>query len=175
MDNIFAGIKALLVNLSNLYAADVIFKGFNNNYPIPADNTFIIMNILPNIHSHCLLPVYNYDDITEEETWSQLDEASFQVDFYGVNAVTASAKFRAALQSGYGTRFLQDEGYQCVVGIVKDTQNLTDIIDRDMYTQRYAVLFTIQFNNILTVDTPGFDEADIDVIFADIQKPTPTT
>jgi hypothetical protein len=158
MDNLFTGIKALLLNLSNLVPTTAIYRGFENNYALPAGNDFIVMSQLPNIDSHCLLPVYNYDDTAEQSNWSQVDEVKFQVDFYGVNAINLSAKFRAALQSSYGTKFLQANNYNCVVGIVSDTKNLTNLIDRDMYTARYTVIFSLQFNNVLTVSEPGFDE-----------------
>lgn len=163
MDNIFTGIKALIQKLSPLYPADNIYKAFNNSYPVPTNNNFVMMTVYPEIKSHALLPLYNYDDTLETETWKQIDEATFQVDFYGVNAITVSALFRAALQSAYATNYFLQNGYNCVVGIVQSTRNLTNTIDRDMYTLRYAVIFSIQFNNALTVSTLGFTETDLNV------------
>jgi hypothetical protein len=158
MDNIFTAIKALIIKLSSLYPATNIYKAFNNSFAVPANNNFVIMTLYPEIKSHALLPVYSYDTTLEKETWKQIDEATFQVDFYGDNAITVSALFRAALQSAYATNYFLQNGYDCVVGVVKPTKNLTETIDRDMYTLRYAVVFSVQFNNKLTVNTLGFTE-----------------
>lgn len=172
MDDLFTAVKALILQLTNLYPANNIFKGFQNDYPIPDNSNFIIMVVYPNIHSHCLLPEYDYDTTAETETWTQIDEATFQIDFYGDNAIAASALFRLALQSAYATNYFLDNGYDCAVGIVKDTRNLTNPIDREMFTDRYSVIFTMQFNNILTVSTPGATQVNINVVLADVQQPT---
>lgn len=172
MDNLFTAIKSLILQLSILYPANNIFKGFQNNYPIPANNNFIIMSVFPEISSHCLLPEYEYNTTSETEKWTQIDKATFQIDFYGNNAIDVSALFRLALQSAYATDYFLDNGYNCVVGIVKNTHNLTTPIDREMFTDRYTVIFTMQFNNLLTVETFGATEVNMGVIFADIQKPT---
>lgn len=171
MDFLFKAIKALILKLNTDYINSNVFKGFSNNYPVPANDNFAIMSQLPNIESHCLLPAYNWEELTENENWSQIDEAFFQVDFYGDTAITTSAGFRLALQSAYANTFFEENYPNCVVGIVKPVINLTNTIDRDVYTIRYTVIFSLQFNNILTVETPSFDAVNFTTILADIVPP----
>lgn len=163
----FKGLKALIVNMAvTEYPADTIFQAFLNGLKLPANNNFVIITEL-DTRSMAMMPAWEYDAALEVENVDQLDSTWFQVDFYGNPSRNAAAQFRLTLQSYIGSDFL--DVYGCNVHEVGDLLNLTGVLDRENYTKRFAVKFSLFNNNTITQSSLGFDDDTVDLRLAEVQ------
>lgn len=158
-------IKALILDqFSSDYPASSIFQGYPNNDVRPQNNQFVVMTLLPT-NSMMLNPVVQYDSTTEETSYQNINTADWQVDFYGSPAQADAIQFKLLLEVLYANDFFNINDYGCSVHTVRQMPNLTQTIDSQMYIPRYAVLFSLFYNNIVTVSEPGFDTATPEIYF----------
>lgn len=168
---LFKGIKQLIVTMAIAeYPASNIFAAFQNNLKYPENNNFIIITELHTV-SMAMMPAWQYypDLIGDQETeeYDQLDSTSFQVDFYGAASRSAASKFRLILQSSMGSDYLDQ--FACNVHEVGELLNLTGVLDREQYTKRFAVKFSLFNNNNITELSPGFNAIDPNLRLAEVQ------
>lgn len=167
ISNGYGGIKAVIRLLNPAYDADAIFKAFDNNAKYP-DDKFIIMTQLPFREQMGLLPAQVYDPLAEIQTYAMTDSVKYQVDFYGTGSEDIANTFRLFLTTSDCGEFL-NTNFSCTVHEVKECLNLTDNLDRDKYKQRFMVRLSLFQNNIVSVPSIGFNEADVRLILADVQ------
>jgi hypothetical protein len=164
----FTGIKAMVINMGiPTYLNSNVFIAFQNSVEYPRDNVFVVITQL-DVTSMSLIPSNQYDSTGEIENIVQLDSTMFQVDFYGVGADTGANKLRLLLQSANGSNFLNTT-YNCNVHEVGELLNLTGVLDRENYTKRYAVRFSLFGNNSLTIGSLGFSSDSPILRLAEIQ------
>lgn len=159
MSSLTDAIYDLTASVATIYLPANIFLAYGNNYSLPADNNYIIITEQPT--KTLSTPYHKYDDIAEITTIDALCETLFQVDFYGDNANATSKKFKLVIEDRLGTEFLTPLGFS--IAVVEDAQNLSLVMDRDVYVQRWAVRFTVFNNNMITPITPSFDVLDVNV------------
>lgn len=123
-----------------------IFIGYQNNYPLPKDNDFIIISDLnPRIKHQGITTI---DKINDKIITQTMRDTVLQIDFYGVNAMDNAIIFQHLFMTPIATDFLND--YNVSGHEVGNIMNLTDTLDIDNYVDRFTIKISLFSNAILT-------------------------
>lgn len=163
----YEGIKALLTSLfPGIYEAKNMFKGFENDYTLPANSKYIVITEFDS-EPQGITPAWHYADDVGITTYYDLNASEFEVDFYGEPAETSCKLLQVVLRSAYATNFLND--YDCNIYKVNKVLNLTHILDRENYLPRFLIRFGVFNNNYFTYSDPGFTSLTPELYFAEAQ------
>ncbi len=166
VSNTIGGIKAVIKLLFPLYPSEAIIAGQQNNLTYP-DEKFILITEFDS-RQNGLIPIQEYDPISETQYYADADSTWMQADFYGADAKKICSALRVYLTGVDCNIFLNNE-YSCTVHEVHEQKNLTNDLDRGKYKQRYMLKFSLFTNNEVSHSSRGFATIDPGVILADVQ------
>lgn len=171
MTSVFKAVNDLIDKYTT-YKDDSIFKNYYNNVTLPKVNHYAIIFMLDASPQMAIMR----NEMTADELaktvstdYTQMNAIKMQVDFYGSESATESAKFATLLQSPVATNYLQQFGY--TVQLSDSPLQIANPQDRGNYIDRYVVRFSLFGNNSFNDLSEGFTEVDISAKFIGLPEP----
>ena len=140
------------------YDPTLIVIGRENFYKLDSDRDYIVVD------SDLAIPIGSSDEFngdTEETVFVKQMSGNFTLDFFGPLARTNAVNWMIQHKGQPAYEFQRDLGIAVFqVSAIRDLKSL----EGKKYNHRQRLEFTVQYNEVLTIETLRIDTAQIDLI-----------
>ena len=148
-------IKGLIAFIKEYTTLTQIYQGWQNRVAQPKnDYCFITMTSA----TRKMTNIKELNRIDDTIDIIELLDATFQIDFWGLNSYSNAVKIKTLLRDGIGCDFLAPYNFSPL--FCSQLRNLTkETVQQDQYKKRYGFDLSVNFYENVVVSSDFFNEA----------------